>query len=204
MNRKAILIISLQFLCTLLIAQKEYNFLISGSLGYRYSSDKSEITAAPSIENQEHLIQANPSFGYFIAKRIAIGIGIEYQYDYIKYDKHIYTKSIGNEIALSPFLRYYTGFGLFAIAEFGCGRSIINLIGNPIPTQIGFWGGPKKISYKIAGYSAGIGYSVGLNSNLRIEPLIKYINIKYNENSENDKDFKRKGLLLNIGFAYYF
>ncbi len=77
MNRKAILIISLQFLCTLLIAQKEYNFLISGSLGYRYSSDKSEITAAPSIENQEHLIQTNPSFGYFITKRLAMGIGFE-------------------------------------------------------------------------------------------------------------------------------
>ena len=30
MNRKTILIIGLQFLCTLLIAQKEYNFLISG------------------------------------------------------------------------------------------------------------------------------------------------------------------------------
>jgi len=204
MNRKTILIIGLQFLCTLLIAQKEYNFMISGSLGYRYSTDKSDITAAPSIEKQEHLIQANPSIGYFITNRIAIGIGIEYQYDYIKYDKYLYTKSIGNEFAISPFVRYYTGFGLFAVAEFGYGSSIINLIGDPIPTQTGFIGGPIKLNYRIIGYSAGIGYSVRLNSNLRIEPMIKYINIKYNEDSENDKDYKSKGLLLNIGFAYYF
>ena len=204
MKKKTILLIGLQFLCTLLLAQKEYNFLISGSLGYRYSSDKSDITAAPSIEKQEHLIQAIPSIGYFITDRIAIGLGIEYQYDNIKYNNYLYTKTIGHDFAIGPFLRYYTGFGLFAEAEFGYGSSLINLIGDPIPTPTGYSGGPIKLNYKIVGFSAGIGYSVRLNSNLRIEPVIKYINIKYDEDSENDKDYKRKGLLLNIGFAYYF
>lgn len=204
MIRKALLIIGLQFLCTLLTAQKEYNFLISGSLGYRYSSDESDITAAPSIENQEHLVQANPSIGYFITNNIAIGLGIEYQYDNIEYDNYIYTKSIGHDFAVGPFLRYYTGFGLFAETAFGYGSSVINLQGEPIATPTGYYGGPIKLNYKIIGYSAGIGYSIRLNSNLRIEPLIKYLRIKYDEDSENDKDYKRKGLLVNIGFAYYF
>ncbi len=101
-------------------------------------------------------------------------------------------------------MRYYTGFGLFGLAEFGYGKSKIYNHHNPIPTGSGFIGQSYKLKYKMLAYSAGLGYSFQLKPNLRIEPIMKYIHVKYDTKTDKNEDFKRNGFLLNIGFAYYF
>ncbi len=101
-------------------------------------------------------------------------------------------------------MRYYTGFGLFGLAEIGFGNSKIYNHRNSIPTATGFIGASNKLKHKMLAYSAGLGYSFQLKPNLRIEPIMKYIHVKYDTKTDKNEDFKRKGLLLNIGFAYYF
>lgn len=111
-------LIALLFICNPILAQKDYNFLIGGGIGYRFSDDNSGITKSNFIQKQEHLQQLNPTLGYFLSKNIVAGLGIEYLYDCIKYDNYSYYKAVENDLSIAPFLRLYTKFGLFFHAEF--------------------------------------------------------------------------------------
>lgn len=77
MKRKTLIIAVLSFLlCGLLTAQKEYNFLAGGALGYRYSEDNKEKSTGSTVDQREHLIQANPVIGLFLTKNLVIGLGL--------------------------------------------------------------------------------------------------------------------------------
>jgi Autotransporter beta-domain len=195
-------IIALLFICNLAFPQKDYNFLIEGGIGYRFSDDNSGIEKSNFIQKQEHLLQLNPVLGYFFSKNIVAGLGFEYLYDNIKYDNYSYYKAVENDFSIVPFLRFYTKFGLFLHTEFDYGISKLSFYGRTVPGPTGFIDPSEYYHFKIIGFSAGIGYSIKLNDYLGIEPSIRYIGGKYNENDVKN-DFSRKGLLMNIGMVYF-
>lgn len=194
-------LIALLFICYPMLAQKDYNFLIGGGIGYRFSDDNTGLTNSSFIQKQEHLLQLNPTIGYFISKNIVVGLGFEYFYDNIKYDYYSFYKVVENDFSVAPFLRFYTGFGVFFHTEFDYGISKLSFKGRPIAGQTGFIDLSEYYDFKIIGFSAGIGYSIKLNEYLGIEPSIRYIGGKFNENDAKN-DFSRKGLLMNIGMVY--
>ena len=91
-------LIVLLFICNSILAQKDYNFLIGGGIGYRFSDDNSGITKSNFIQKQEHILQLNPKLGYFFTKNIIVGLGFEYFYDNIKYDYYSYYKDVENDL----------------------------------------------------------------------------------------------------------
>jgi hypothetical protein len=185
-----------------MFAQKDHNFLVGGGIGYRYSDDNSGITKSNFIQKQEHLLQLDPTFGYFFTKNIVAGLAVEYFYDNINYDNYSYYKAVENDLSIAPFIRFYTRFGLFFHAEFDYGISKLTFKGRPLPAQTGFIDLSESYNFKITGYSLGIGYSVKVNEYLGIEPSVRYIGGKFNENDSNN-DFNRKGLMTNIGLVYF-
>ncbi len=195
-------LIALLFICNQIVAQKDHNFLVGGGIGYRFSDDNSGITKSNFIQKQEHLLQLNPTLGYFFSENIVAGLGIEYFYDNIKYDNYSYYKAVEKDLSIAPFLRFYTKFGLFFHAEFDYGISKLSFKGRPLPGQTGFIELSEYYNFKIIGFSAGIGYSIKLNEYIGIEPSIRYIDGKFNENDAKN-DFNRKGLLTNIGIVYF-
>ncbi len=195
-------LIAVLFICNPMLAQKDYNFLLGGGIGYRFSDDNTGLTKSSFIQKQEHLLQLNPTLGYFFSKNIVVGLGFEYIYDNIKYDYYSYDKVVENDFSIAPFLRFYTKFGLFFHAEFDYGISKLSFKGRPFAGQTGFIDLSEYYNFKIIGFSAGIGYSIKLNEYLGIEPSIRYIGGKFNENDAKN-DFSRKGLLMNIGMVYF-
>lgn len=107
-------------------------------------------------------------------------------------------------MALNAYLRYYTGFRLFAQVEGISGSSLMSLKGDPYPVQSGYAGGSVSNDYLVSGFTAGVGYSIKLNQTLCLEPLVKYLNLKYNEKNIIQKNYKRKGLMVNIVIVCYF
>jgi len=200
---KILFLIPMVLISNLVFSQKEYNFLISGTIGYRYTDDNSEIESSNFIQSQENLLQLNPAFGYFITKAIVAGIGFEYLYDKIKYDNYLYYNSMNKGFAVAPFARLYAPFGLFIHGEFDYGSSKLYLTGRAIPGPTGYISTSESYQYnKVIGFSVGIGYSIKVNEIIGIEPSIRYIGGKFNEkNPEND--FTRKGLLMNIGMVCF-
>jgi hypothetical protein len=195
-------LIPLILICNLSFSQKNYNFLIGGGVGFRYTDDNGNRTDVSDITNQEFLIQLNPTIGYFITKNLVVGSGFEYIYDKVKYDNYYYDYILENDFIIAPFIRYYTSFGLFLHAEFDCGLSKQYLISHAISFPTGFADFTEKNNYKIIGFSAGIGYSIHLNESIGLEPAILYMGGKFNEKNDQN-DFIRKGILVNMGFIYY-
>ena len=194
-------LIVLLFICNLLVAQKDYNFLIGGGIGYRFSDDNTGMENFSYFQKQEHILQLNPTLGYFFSKNIVAGLGVEYIYDNIKYDYYSYYKAVENDLSLAPFLRFYTKFGLFFHTEFDYGISKLSFKGRPIAGQTGYISSSEYYKFNIIGFSAGIGYSVKVNEYIGIEPSIRYIGGYFNEN-DTKNDFSRKALLINIGMVY--
>jgi hypothetical protein len=197
------LLLPFLLICNLSFSQKEHNFLIGGGLGYRYTDDNSSIKTSNFIQSQENLLQIDPAFGYFITKSLVVGIGVEYLYDKIKYDNYLYYNTLENDLSIAPFLRFYTPFGLFLHAEFDYGISRLTFNGRPIAGSTGFIDPSDAYYYhKIIGFSAGLGYSIKVNDFFSIEPSIRYLGSKFNEN-DTKNDFNRRGLLMNIGMVCF-
>jgi hypothetical protein len=142
-------LIALLLICNQMFAQKDHNFLVGGGIGYRYSDDDSGITKSNFIQKQEHLLQLDPTFGYFFSKNIVAGLAVEYFYDNINYDNYSYYKAVENDLSIAPFLRYYTRFGLFFHAEFDYGISKLTFKGRPLPAQTGFIDLSESYNFKI-------------------------------------------------------
>jgi hypothetical protein len=194
-------LIALLIICNPILAQEDYKFLIGGGIGYRFSDDNTGLTKSSFIQKQEHLLQLNPTIGYYFSKNIVVGLGFEYFYDNIKYDYYSFYRVVEKDFSIAPFLRFYTNFGVFFHTEFDYGISKLSFKGRPIAGQTGFIDLSEYYDFKITGFSAGIGYSIKVNEYLGIEPSVRYIGGKYNENNV-ENDFSRKGLLMNIGMVY--
>jgi len=91
---------------------------------------------------------------------------------------------------------------LFLHSEFDYGLSKQSFKGRTIPGSTGFIDLSGYYYFRIIGFSAGIGYSIHLTESLGIEPSIRYLGVKFNENNAKN-DFNRKGLLMNIGMIYF-
>ena len=196
-------ILSLLIICSIASAQNKPQFLLGGSLGYRYADDYSSLTDPNFIQSQEHLILLNPVAGYFITDWFVAGIGFEYLYNYTEFDNYVYYYSKETGFSIAPFIRTYTPFGLFIQAEISYGNSKINFDGRPIPGPTGFSYTSINYSYnKVLGYSVGIGYNIKLNEYVGIEPAVKYLGVRFKE-KDQDNNFNRRGILFNIGLVCF-
>ena len=156
-------IISLLLICNFANAQTKHDFLVGGSLGYTYKDDNSSLTTSNFLQSQEHLVQLSPAAGYFFTNWFVAGVGIEYQYDYTKFDNYVYFNSKETSFAIAPFVRLYAPFGLFIHAEFDFGNSKMIYKVNLIAGGTGFIDPSLNYTYKnTIGYSVGIGYIIKL------------------------------------------
>jgi hypothetical protein len=200
---KTKVIISLLLICNLANGQTKHDFLVGGSLGYTYKDDNSSLTTSNFLQSQEHLVQLSPAAGYFITNWLVAGVGIEYQYDYTKFDNYVYYNSKETSFAIAPFVRLYAPFGLFIHAEFDFGNSKMIFKGNPIAGGTGFIDPSLNYTYKnTIGYSAGIGYIIKLKDFIGIEPSLRYFGGKFKE-TKPENSFNRQGVLMNIGLVYF-
>jgi hypothetical protein len=197
------LFVFLLFICNITLSQNKHNFLLGGGLGFRYTSDDSNLESSNSHQNEEYLLQVNPAAGYFITKNLVIGIGVEYNYDKTNYFNYVYYNYRENGFSIAPFIRFYAPFGLFIHGEFDYGNSKSFLNGRPIAGATGYSTTSVRYNYnKVIGFSTGIGYRIKVNEVLGIEPSIRYLSSRFNE-IDSKNDFSRKGFIVDMGMVYF-
>jgi opacity protein-like surface antigen len=102
-------------------------------------------------------------------------------------EKSKYTYS---DIKLGPFIRYYTKPGIFleGFASFGLNKEV-----DPNLTT-------KWNNYS---YGVGVGYCWFLNSNIAIEPEVKYLYTNTPKYLDTEITEKMNNLILSIGFQIF-
>jgi hypothetical protein len=131
--------------------------------------------------------------GYFLINHFAIGLKTEILLSSYKTTSDLTSSTIWDikdrNMLIGPFLRYYTQPGIFFECSGGLG--ILNDVTNN-----------SSFKLKTYNYSAGIGYSLFLNRNISIEPLLKY-NFFHKKDLEDVEDVSSMKLSFSIGFQIY-
>ena len=196
------LLIPLLLISNLSFSQIEHKLIIGGAVGYSYKDDNSSFDSN-FLQCKENLFQINPSAGYFISKSIVVGLGFEYLHDKVEYDNNLLYSSLENGFSIAPFFRVYAPFGLFFHGEFDYGTTILIFDGRSIAGATGYSNTSESYNYRnILGFSVGTGYSIRLNDNIGLEPSVRYLYGKFNE-EDSENDFTRRGLIIFMGLVCY-
>jgi len=116
--------------------------------------------------------------GYFVADNFAVALGLIYQSDGTNNDYHSDLNSMGNDdvkettttFVIEPGVRYYMEMGegfLFGQLSYGMGSSTYKL-------ELSEQDDPDDEIMKASGLGIGVGYSILVNDNISIEPVLGY------------------------------
>lgn len=98
--------------CAIVNAQN-YKFLIGGTFGFGYSSDKPKESSSLKGDSKTIIISTAPIFGYSLTNNIMIGIALEYYLNNTYMNEQVYDYIKQTDFLLSPFLRYYINSPFF-------------------------------------------------------------------------------------------
>ncbi|MBS0010040.1 MAG: hypothetical protein KFF49_01430 [Bacteroidales bacterium] len=160
-----LILLSISYSTDLIFSQDmsfQKTFIIGGKIGMSYTSQKTVLPDRTYV-NKTFKIPIESNIGYFITKNIAVGAKLNYKSEFEFYiEDNINIEKTNHYIILSPFARYYTKSLVFIELASGFG------ISKEIDTT------PEQ--YKILYYNStlGLGYSLFLNQNISIEPIINY------------------------------
>jgi hypothetical protein len=195
MKTKLILNYLLILLTTTTYSQESSErYIFGGSLGFNYSSSKSNNT---SINPDSKSINLTSSImaGYFINNNIGLGIAIEYYIKNTNYKDNSIEYSKESNSLFSPFLRYYLKSNLFFHSQVNIGyansEAKINIF-PPTPTIM------ITSSNFIYGYGVGIGYDIKLHDRIYLEPLLKFISNRL-DNKEKENYLINNYIYFNLG-----
>ena len=185
------------------IFAQDSKFLFGGSIGFGYSSDKSNETSSFFGDSKTINISTSPMFGYSITDNFVIGIALENNLNNTTYDGQTYDYMKQSDYLLSPFVRYYINSPLFIHGQGNFGGSKQETKGDIYIEGIGQQSLDSKSKSSVVGFGLGVGYDIELSDNVKLEPLVKYIfnNYKY---KEGGVDYKNSNIIFNLGLIYRF
>ncbi len=187
-------------------AQNDQKMLIGGTFGFNFSNyDDSNNFLVGGIDKTVDF-STSPLVGYSITNNIMAGLALEYNTANVYYQPSQYLKNIKQiEFLISPFIRFYFKQSFFIQGQFNIGNTKQNLNYNK-DVAIGDPNDPLFVTdleskYFTLGYGIGLGYDINLSQNIKLEPLIRYVNNKYNE-KDTDSSFKTSDIVLNLGLIF--
>jgi len=182
-----------------LIAQEETNFLVGGTIGVHFSS----YNGSNDQPTQSLSLSATPFAGYFVTKKIALGIGIGLSNTTTKYVDNLNEKISSLDYNISPFVRYYFNTAFFIHGQFNIGESKNTVLINKEVYESFFGPGTSPMELTIhesfTGFGIGLGYDIGISDHVKIEPMIRYIANSRTEKTTDEK-YKESKIFINLGF----
>jgi hypothetical protein len=163
-------------------------------LNYSFLSDKNDYPKKSEFE-------FSPGFGVFVAKNFAIGGSIYVKQSIEKRSKNFEMRS--STTAVGPFMRKYFGSAnpkpyLHAEAVFGS---------NNTESKTSYYGtNTSKDKVSVSIYDLGGGIAVFVHQNISLDFGAYYVwsLSKGKDNDGNPVSSKYTGLIMNIGFNFYF
>lgn len=182
---------------------QDSKFLIGGTVGYGYSNIKSTNTSVSFETTEAKTLCGSPFFGYFVSKKMMIGLAIEFNFENSENDLDTNSDEEYSDILLSPNIRYYLNSSIFIQGQINYGISnrkygtTINM-GTEGPVYI-----LQDSKSTVFGLGTGIGYDIKLSDNLKLEPMIRYVLNNY-KNEDSTLDYKSTSILFKMGLIYLF
>ena len=204
---------NLLFLIPLLIlslidskAQENNKMLIGGTFGFNFSNYSESNNFLTGGIDKTVSFSTSPLVGYSITENFMAGLALEYNTNSVYYSSNNYLKNIKQiDFLINPFVRAYFKQSFFIQGQFNIGNSKQNLNFNkdiaagdpndPLPVS------DLESKYFTIGYGIGVGYDISLSQKIKLEPLIRYVNNKYNEKG-TDSSYKTSDIILNLGFIF--
>jgi outer membrane protein len=173
-------------------------FLLGGETSLSFSSAKTEIGTKYYEEgsSKKSSFALTPTFGFFPAKNLAVGLGITYLH---QNEEINYSTYATNTFYAGPVVQVYfgtTNVKPFLSGGFGFGMSDDN--------TTGYQSYLTNINQKLFFYEAGAGFAAFLNDMVSIELGIGYSTVtsKFDSSGE-DKRIVTRGLAGNIGIVLF-
>jgi opacity protein-like surface antigen len=172
--------------------------LAGGTLSLNFENNKEfhpQIDNIPevTITNKIKSLETDLYFGYFVSRHFVLGVITDVSMTKRKYENSLTMKSydyIYYDIAIGPFLRYYTIPGIFFEASTSFGFFHYTSAENPV-------------NWNNFSYSTGIGYSFLLTKSVALEPEIKYTHLYRNPYELEDSKEVSNSLQFTIGLQFY-
>lgn len=191
------------FFVSSLYSQEESNkYLIGGSVGFMYTKTKGDNSLNASLNaNKTISMSGSPLIGFFVNKKIAMGLSLEYSFSNTDYEGGFVKYMDLKNYLVAPFLRYYFPKNFFGQIQFNYGLSKqegeMFYIDPFTSTQMKT---PYKSKYTTTGLGVGLGYCLKIKENVYIEPMLRYVtnNLK---DKNTDKNLNQNNFFLNIGIV---
>lgn len=191
------------FIASSLYSQEESNkYLIGGSVGFMYTKTKGDNSLNASLNaNKTVSMSGSPLIGFFVCKKIAIGLSLEYSFSNTDYEDGPVTYMDLKNYLAAPFLRYYFPKNFFGQIQFNYGLSKQEgemIYTEPFTnTQMKM---PYKSKYTTMGIGVGLGYCLKIKENVYIEPMLRYVT-NYLNDRNTDKNLNQNSFFINIGMV---
>ena len=200
------------FLLSLLVSQFAFSqtekgkFIISGSTSTEFSFAKTKAEAGGfSGEQKTTAFDIKPSFGYFVADNLFIGVSGIYDFthtnDRVTVEKSrmlIFMQTVGNYFHTENKMRHFVTGGI-GIAN---NKYQYKSNGNNFdPSDPGFnTSFTNKLNGLSVGLAAGVGYFVTDNFSIDAQVAYNYVNLKL---KNDDYESKTSGVGLRVGFSIF-
>ena len=172
--------------------------LTGGSLSFNFENNKEfhpEIDNIPevTVTNRIKNLETDLYFGYFLSRHFVLGVITDISMTKRKYENSLTMRSrdyIYYDIAIGPFLRYYTVPGIFFEVSSSFGFFHYTSEENPY-------------NWNNFSYSTGIGYSFFLTKSVAFEPEIKYTYLYRNPYELEDSKEVSNKIVFTFGVQFY-
>jgi hypothetical protein len=174
------------------------NLIIGGTISPSFEKEKdikygTDPNPDATYTTNKKSFETDLTFGYFLINHMALGLKNELLFSNSRTTSDLTSNTVWDiderNILIGPFIRYYLDPGFFFEGYGGLGLDNIVL---------------NDSRFKIKNYtwSAGIGYSLFLNKNVSIEPIVKY-GFFHKKDADNMEDVSSMNLSFSIGFQIY-
>jgi hypothetical protein len=175
---------------------KQGAMMAGGTVSFVSSTDKNKTGGVTVTNGTSTIFSLAPNFGYFLANNLALGTALQLSFGKSDPGNPNYGRSNFTAISLVPFVRYYLNMGIFFQGEFGVGsvRSKSTILGNANTIE--------KISS--SSWSIATGYTIFINENVAIEPMLDYGNsMSRSKSSTIERKSIHPSLVLKLGLQIY-
>jgi|WetSurMetagenome_2_1015567.scaffolds.fasta_scaffold00921_7 outer membrane protein len=188
---RIILIALFSFLCAGLSAQT----FVGGSFRINASGNKTSDGSSTSQGPTTFGVNITPTIGRFVSEKVAIGVGLNFEYTDSKTHGSLETESVSTTTGVSPFLRYYafkTGkFSIFGQANIGAS------LGSSKATVGGTTNdGPKNTNLY---FNIFPGMSYDITEKISLETSLGFLSAGYNYSISKSGSDKATSSSLNVG-----
>jgi outer membrane protein len=192
MKTSRILFVALfTFICAGLSAQ----VFVGGSFRINSSGNKTSDGSTTSQGPTTFGVNVTPTFGTFLSEKVALGIGLDFEYTDSKTHGSIATVSNSTTMGITPFLRYYaykTGkFSVFGQANIGASLGTSKATVGTTTSD-----GPKNTNIYFNIYP---GIAFDITPKIALETSLGFLSAGYNYSISKSGSDKATSSSLNVG-----